>query len=176
MEASAINYVAVPDNCQLEKSAYMNAGSAMRKAILMMLLAAMSGSAVAEGWLCVSEKFAGFAHKNSKWNAVSGSSQQKFVITRPTDRDVSAANFMKEKPPVWVVKEFGETYGMSCGDFNETGILACRDLQQFMFNKNTNRFLYAYPLGYFSVQSKEVGTARESADTPHMIIGTCHPL
>jgi len=147
----------------------------MRKTILLLLIFVSANAAAAE-WLCIADMFAGFTFEKGKWQAASGSHRQKYVLGMATENEIRTARLLKKNPPVWVVRRFGEKYGMSCGDFNEQDMLLCRDVQEFSFNRQTGRFLYTYPVGYSNVLSNEVGTKMESADVPRMIIGKCHPL
>lgn len=147
----------------------------MGKTVLL-LLAVVSLDAAAEEWLCIADLFAGFAYENGKWKAGSGPHRQKYVVGAATENEIRTARLLKRNPPVWVVKKFGENYGLSCGDFNDQDMLLCRDVQEFSFNKQTGRFLYAYPVGYFGVSSNEIETKKESADAPQMMIGKCHPI
>ncbi|MCX7147998.1 MAG: hypothetical protein NTY05_01105 [Rhodocyclales bacterium] len=148
----------------------------MRKAVLMLLLAVVGVNAAAEEWLCIADIFAGFTYENGKWKAASGPHRQKYVVGMATENEIRTARLLKRSLPVWVVKKFGENYGMSCGDFNDQDMLLCRDVQEFSFNRQTGRFLYTYPVGYFGVSSAEIGTKKESTDAPRMMIGKCHPM
>lgn len=148
----------------------------MRKLVLLLLLAAVGSNAAAEEWLCIADLFAGFIYKNGKWKAVSGPDKQKYVIGVATENEIRTARLLKRDPPVWVVKKLGENYGLSCGDFNDQDMLLCHDVQEFSFNKQTGRFLYTYPVGYFGVSSNEIEAKKESAAAPQMMIGKCHPM
>ena len=147
----------------------------MRKTIFL-LLALVSVNAAAEEWLCIADMFAGFTFEKGKWKASYGSHRQKYVLGMATENEIRTARLLKKNPPVWVVRKFGENYGMSCGDFNEQDMLLCHDVQDFSFNRQTGRFLYIYPGGYSGVSSSEIGTKKESADAPRMMIGKCHPM
>ena len=146
----------------------------LRKTILL-LLALVSVNAVAQEWLCIADMFAGFTFEKGRWKAASGSHRQKYVLGMATENEIRTAQLLKKKPPVWVVRKFGENHGISCGDFNEQDMLLCHDVQEFSFNRQTGRFLYTYPIGYSGVSSNEIGTKKENADTPRMMIGKCHP-
>lgn len=149
----------------------------MRKTVLILLLTFVSvNAAAAEEWLCIADMFAGFTFEKGKWQAVSGTHRQKYVLGMATENEIRTAKLLKRNPPIWVVRKFGENYGISCGDFNEQDMLLCHGVQEFSFNRQTRRFLYTYPVGYSSVLSNEVGTKKESADAPRMMIGKCHPM
>ena len=147
----------------------------MCKTVLMLLLVFVSANAAAAEWLCIADMFAGFTFEKGKWKAASGSHRQKYVLGMATENEIRAARLLKKSPPVWVVKKFGQNYGISCGDFNEQEMLLCHDVQEFSFNRQTGRFLYTSPIGYSGVSSNEIGTKKEGADTPRMTIGKCHP-
>ncbi len=147
----------------------------MSNTVFMLLLAFVSVNAAAQEWLCIADMFVGFTFEKGKWKAASGSHRQKYVLGMATENEIRAARLLKKSPPVWVVKKFGQNYGISCGDFNEQEMLLCHDVQEFSFNRQTGRFLYTYPIGYFGVLSNEIGTKKEGADTPRMMIGKCHP-
>ena len=146
----------------------------MRKTILLLLFF-VSANAAAEEWLCIADMFAGFTFEKGKWKAASGSHRQKYVLGMATENEIRTAQLLKKNPPVWVVRKFGENHGMSCGDFNEQDMLLCHDVQEFSFNRQTGRFLYTYPIGYSGVSPNEIGTSKESVDTPRMTIGKCQP-
>lgn len=158
------------------KTEYIGSLAMMHRVVLMILLAVVSINAAAEEWLCIAELFAGFTYKNGKWKTASGLHKQKYVIGAATENEIRAAKLLKRDPPVWVVKKLGENNGLSCGDFNDQDILLCHDVQGFSFNRQTGRFLYTYPVGYFGVSSNEIEAKKEDADAPRMTIGKCHPM
>lgn len=149
----------------------------MRKDFLMLLLAIVSSSATAaDSWLCISDSAVGFHYQKGAW-AQANFRPAKYVISHATKSDVSVERVISGRSPVWVVKDFGQEYGTPCEDFNTHGLLACSNgIQEFRFNKNTERFLGVYLAGYYNVPPDGIGTKAEDGNTPVIHIGKCHPL
>lgn len=129
----------------------------------------LSLSAIAaDSYVCLAELTTGFsfdAGKN-KWKSTDFRSEKKLVISR-----------VKQKSYAWEAKEVGDSRpGATCEqDFNEAGNLFCSGVFDLRFNNRTLRFLYVYPIGYWSDDAR-VGMSREGANTPALAIGKCSPL
>ncbi|MDP2134352.1 MAG: hypothetical protein Q8J99_12135 [Sulfuritalea sp.] len=122
----------------------------------------------ADSYVCLAELTTGFsfdAGKN-KWKSADFRSEKKLVLTRA-----------KQKPYAWEAKEVGDSRpGATCEhDFNDAGNLFCSGVFDIRFNSRTLRFLYVYPIGYWSDDAR-VGMSREGANTPALAIGKCSPL
>lgn len=136
-----------------------------RIACLLAGLFAANGAQAADSYLCVAEKTTGFAYDVNRkaWHSADFRSEKKFAITRS-----------KHKSYAWEAKEVGDARpAATCEkDFNEAGNLFCTGVFDLRFNRRQQRFLYAYPIGYWS---DGVGT-REGENTPAMAIGRCREL
>ncbi len=127
-----------------------------------------SGASAADSYLCIAEQTTGFAFDAGKktWKSADFRSEKKIAITRS-----------KQKPYAWEAKEVGDSRpGSSCeSDFNEAGNLFCSGVFDLRFNKRQLRFLYVYPIGYWSDDDSK-GPSKEGANTPALAIGKCRPL
>jgi hypothetical protein len=97
------------------------------------------------------------------WHSADFRSDKKFAISRS-----------KTKAYAWEAKEVGDARpAATCEkDFNEAGNLFCSGVFDLRFNRRQLRFLYAYPIGYWS----DGAGAREGENTPAMAIGRCREL
>lgn len=140
--------------------------NAMRSTVcLLACLAATTAVQAADTYLCVAEMTTGFNYDANKkaWRSADFRSDKKFAISRS-----------KTKAYAWEAKEVGDARpAATCEkDFNEAGNLFCSGVFDLRFNRRQLRFLYAYPIGYWSD-----GTgAREGENTPAMAIGRCREL
>jgi hypothetical protein len=55
-------------------------------------------------------------------------------------------------------------------DFDADGALQCHGPEEFRMNRNSLRFVYVYPYGYWNHGSENGG------DTPYVAIGKCSPM
>lgn len=141
---------------------------ARRLAALITGVLISSGVWAADSYLCVADLTTGFTFDGSKkkWTSADFRSEKKLVITRS-----------KQKLHAWEVKEAGDTRpGATCEkDFNEAGNLFCSGIFDLRFNNRKLRFLYVYPIGYWSDDDKGA-MSREGDNTPALAIGKCTPL
>lgn len=118
-----------------------------------------------DSYLCVADLTTGFAFDSAKkqWGSAMFRSEKKLVVAKA-----------KQKPYAWEVKEVGDNRpGATCEqDFNEAGNLFCSGVFDLRFNSRKLRFLYVYPIGYWSDDEKG-GMSREGANTPALAIGKC---
>ncbi|MDP1609538.1 MAG: hypothetical protein Q8M11_00660 [Sulfuritalea sp.] len=118
-----------------------------------------------DSYLCTAELTTGFSFDSAKkkWTNAVFRSEKKLVIAKA-----------KQKPYAWEVKEVGDARpGATCEqDFNEAGNLFCTGIFDIRFNSRKLKFLYVYPIGYWSDDDKG-GMSREGANTPAMAIGKC---
>lgn len=126
-------------------------------------------AAMAEGsYLCVAEKTTGFTYDaaSKAWKSADFRSEKKIAITRA-----------KQKPYAWEAKEVGDSRPAAVceQDFNEAGNLFCSGVFDLRFNKRQLRFLYVYPIGYWS-DDNHVAPSKEGANTPALAIGRCREL
>ena len=130
-------------------------------------LISLNASAI-DSYLCVADLTTGFSFDNvrKKWTSADFRSEKKLVLTR-----------VKQKTHAWEVKEVGDSRpGATCEqDFNEAGNLFCTGIFDIRFNSRKLKFLYVYPIGYWSDDDKS-GMSREGANTPALAIGKCSPL
>jgi hypothetical protein len=142
----------------------------MAQNLLVLIAGLLISSSVwaADSYLCVAEMTTGFSFDGSKkkWISADFRSEKKLVITRA-----------KQKLHAWEVKEAGDTRpGATCEkDFNEAGNLFCSGIFDLRFNSRKLRFLYVYPIGYWSDDDKG-SMSREGDNTPALAIGKCTPL
>lgn len=124
-------------------------------------------SFAADSYLCVADITTGLSYDKSakKWKSVDFRSEKKLFITR-----------VKHKSYAWEVKEAGDRFpGATCkSDFNDAGNLFCSGVFDFRFNSKKLRFLYVYPLGYWSDDNSS-GVLKEGENTPALAIGKCNP-
>lgn len=122
----------------------------------------------ADSYLCVAELTTGFTFDAAKktWKSADFRSEKKLAITRA-----------KQKPYAWEAKEVGDSRPASTceHDFNEAGNLFCSGVFDLRFNKRQLRFLYVYPIGYWSDDTANP-TYREGENTPALAIGKCRAL
>lgn len=138
-----------------------------RLILLFGLLLAFAANA-ADSFLCVAEMTTGFTYDAAKktWKSADFRSEKKLAITRA-----------KQKPYAWEAKEVGDSRPAAIceRDFNEAGNLFCSGVFDLRFNKNQLRFLYVYPIGYWSDESGGAAP-REGDNTPALAIGKCRAL
>lgn len=119
-------------------------------------------------YLCLTEQTTGFSFDSARktWKSADFGSAKKIAITRS-----------KAKSYAWDAREVGDSQpGATCeNDFNDAGNLFCSGVFELRFNRRQLRFLYVYPIGYWS-DGDGKGSAREGENTPAMAIGTCKPL
>jgi len=137
-------------------------------ALLILLVCLISTSGLAdEYYLCIGEQTTGFDYnkKNKRWSTASFHTN-KWMVKKSTDPSY--------KQEVW---EFGDSVPtIKCGeDFDEFGSLVCGDIMQFRMNKNSLRYLYIYPVGYWSDTNK-LKSLNEGENTPLMEIGKCSKI
>lgn len=139
--------------------------------LLLAVLSAVTFAApavAAESFVCVTEMTTGFHYdaKAARWKNAVFRSEKKIAITRAS-----------KKPYAWEAKEVGDSRpAATCEqDFNEAGNLFCSGVFELRFNKRHLRFLYVYPIGYWS-DDKSTPATREGDNTPAMAIGTCRAL
>jgi hypothetical protein len=122
----------------------------------------------ADSYLCAADLTTGFSFDDAKkkWASAVFRSEKKLVIAKSS-----------QKAYAWEVKEVGDSRpGATCEqDFNEAGNLFCSGIFDVRFNKRKLRFLYVYPIGYWSDDEKG-GMSREGANTPALAIGKCAPI
>lgn len=138
---------------------------------LLCLLTSLSLAAAAhaaDSYLCVAELTTGFTYDAGKkaWKSADFRSEKKLAITRA-----------RQKPYAWEAKEVGDSRpAATCErDFNEAGNLFCSGVFDLRFNKRQLRFLYVYPIGYWSDDSSNPAY-REGENTPALAIGKCKAL
>lgn len=121
-----------------------------------------------ESYLCSAELTTGFTYDADRktWRSADFRSEKKIAITRA-----------KNKPYAWEAKEVGDAKPASVceQDFNEAGYLFCSGVFDLRFNKRQLRFLYVYPIGYWSDDSR-AAASKEGANTPALAIGHCRAL
>ena len=136
--------------------------------LLLGLLLSLGAHAATESYLCVAELTTGFTYDGAKktWKSADFRSDKKLAISRA-----------KQKPYAWEAKEVGDSRpGAVCDkDFNEAGNLFCTGVFDLRFNKRQLKFLYVYPIGYWS-DDNSTGISREGANTPALAIGKCKPV
>ena len=122
----------------------------------------------ADAYLCVAELTTGFSFDSTRktWKSADFRSEKKLAITRA-----------KQKPYAWEAKEVGDDRPAAvCDqDFNEAGNLFCTGVFELRFNKRQMRFLYVYPIGYWSDDTSST-PSKEGANTPALAIGKCRAL
>ncbi len=125
-------------------------------------------AAAADSYLCVADLTTGFSYDGAKkkWKSADFRSDKKLVISRG-----------KQKSHTWEAKEVGDSLpGATCEkDFNDAGNLFCSGVFDLRFNSRSLRFLYVYPIGYWSDGDKP-GMSREGDNTPAVAIGKCSPV
>lgn len=118
-----------------------------------------------DSYLCVADLTTGFSFDSAKkkWGSAMFRSEKRLVVAKA-----------KQKPYAWEVKEVGDSRpGATCEqDFNEAGNLFCSGVFDLRFNSRKLRFLYVYPIGYWSDDDKG-GLSREGENTPALAIGKC---
>lgn len=134
--------------------------------LLGLLLPLHAGAA--DSYLCVADLTTGFSYDGAKkkWKSADFRSDKKLVISRG-----------KQKTHAWEAKEVGDSLpGATCEkDFNDAGNLFCSGVFDLRFNSRSLRFLYVYPIGYWSDGDKP-GMSREGDNTPAVAIGKCSPV
>lgn len=125
-------------------------------------------ASAADSYLCVAELATGFSYDGAKkkWKSADFRSEKKLVVSRS-----------KQKSHAWETKEVGDSLpGATCEkDFNEAGNLFCSGVFDLRLNNRTLRFLYVYPIGYWSDGDK-TGMSKEGDNTPALVIGKCSPV
>ncbi len=148
---------------------------AMRKAILMMLMAVLSGSATAEQYLCVPEKATGFAYdtKKNEWSVKEFNTDYKWIIASGKKGNVLGNPAFEEFS--FAVTKVGEKdplrYCKSA--FNKVGFLSCGS---FHFNRNNGRYLLSDSGGYWNVGKGLLMETDQASSTPYLEIGKCSPF
>ena len=142
---------------------------AVRHAICLLTTLLVATSVYAtDSYLCVAEMTTGFTYDATKksWKSADFRSEKKLAITRA-----------KQKPYAWEAKEVGDSRpAATCErDFNEAGNLFCSGVFDLRVNKRQLRFLYVYPIGYWSDDSGNPAY-REGDNTPALAIGKCRAL
>lgn len=121
-----------------------------------------------DSYLCAAEKTTGFTYDaaSKTWKSADFRSDKKIAITRA-----------KQKPYAWEAKEVGDSRPAAVceHDFNEAGNLFCSGVFDLRFNKRQLRFLYVYPIGYWS-DDNQVAPSKEGLNTPALAIGRCRAL
>ena len=121
-----------------------------------------------ESYLCAAEQTTGFTYDTAAktWKNAVFRSEKQIAITRA-----------KQRPYAWEAKEVGDSRpAATCErDFNEAGNLFCSGVFDLRFNKRQLRFLYVYPIGYWSDDSSNPAY-REGDNTPALAIGKCKAL
>lgn len=111
----------------------------------------------AQSWVCAAEQVTGFKSEGGRWRPGNFVANEKYVLTRSTDRFV--VKRLRADVPMTLCEK----------DFDEFGDLDCRTgFTVFRFNNKTKRFLSAYMMGY--AENRPVG------DTPTLTIGQCSSL
>lgn len=143
---------------------------AVRKSILMLLLALLSGSATAEQYLCVPDKATGLVYEAQKkeWRVANFALKHKLVITPAKDGKYAfSAIKIGDKQPVHLCKE----------DFNKLGFLFCNGQEgDLKFNRNNGRYLKAFDQGYYLVGKGLWAETDQDSGTPYLEIGKCSPF
>lgn len=141
------------------------------------ILLSTENAIAGNGYICVAENIVGIAYneKTKNWGPSVFKAGAKYVIKRPHQ----GYNWSNES---WVVVEAGSKdasppASLCASDFNKHGKLSCDglELNNFTFNKNNNRFLAAYLIGFVDDVSGEdpVFKSKEGSNTPVIIAGTC---
>ena len=139
----------------------------MTRYLLSFLTAALMSlnAGASDSYLCVADLTTGFAFDSAKkqWGSAMFRSEKKLVVAKA-----------QQKPYAWEVKEVGDSRpGATCAqDFKEAGNLFCSGVFDLRFNSRKLRFLYVYPIGYWSDDDKG-GPSREGDNTPALAIGKC---
>ncbi len=123
------------------------------------------GASASDSYLCLAEMTTGFSYDAAKksWKSADFRSEKKIAITRA-----------KQKPYAWEAKEVGDSRPAAIceQDFNEAGNLFCSGVFDLRFNKRQLRFLYVYPIGYWSDDASGAAS-KEGANTPALALGKC---
>jgi hypothetical protein len=127
-------------------------------------------------YLCIGELSTGFAMnaQSHKWNRVNFN-PNRYVIKAPTQGPNAPSGALTSPMAVY---EFGKTgvgeeTAFCGGDFNAEGYLFCSGLgEDFNFNRQTLRFIHAFPHGYIE-PSKSSFWGPEGSVTPLLEIGSC---
>src|SRR5260370_38895320 len=91
----------------------------------------ISGTAMAQSWLCVGEQSAGFSDEKGKWRAVifNGVGAFKIVIRAPTAEDkefLARPNILGDKNPTWLAAPLGEDFPtMACTRAGDPAFIIC---------------------------------------------------
>ncbi|CAN1517817.1 hypothetical protein MCEMSEM23_00987 [Rhabdaerophilaceae bacterium] len=125
-----------------------------------------------ERWLCVTDAATGFSFdlESKRWRATHFRSEDKWIIRRPDENDISRLKRMRQaKTPQWIVAHFGggQTGGFCSDDFREDELTCGIFFGQLKFNRKLLRFITTVDFGY--VTPVEI----EGTDTPYMQIGRC---
>jgi hypothetical protein len=135
--------------------------------LLFGMLASLNAHA-SDSYLCVTDLTTGFSFDSarSRWKSTDFRSEKKLVVSRA-----------KQKAYAWEAREMGDSLpGAACEkDVNEAGNLFCSGVFDIRINTRSLRFLYVYPIGYWSDDDK-TAMSKEGANTPAMAIGKCSPL
>lgn len=137
-------------------------------ALMISGLLCSSAASASDSYLCLTEQTTGFSFDGARktWKRADFASTKKIAITRASNKSWA-----------WDAREVGDSQpGATCeNDFNEAGNLFCSGVFELRFNRSQLRFLYVYPIGYWS-DGDGKGMAREGENTPALAIGTCKLL
>lgn len=127
-----------------------------------------SAANAADSYLCVAEMTTGFTYDATRkaWKSADFRSEKKIAVTRA-----------RQKPYAWEAKEVGDSRPAAVceQDFNDAGNLFCSGVFDLRFNNRHLRFLYVYPIGYWS-DDASAAPSKEGANTPALAIGKCRAL
>ena len=126
----------------------------------------LAAPAVAQQYLCVSDKSSGFAYDESSrtWDhAGLETDGQSFLVAS----DGSESGFQ--------VTQVGDSFVVSrCSEgFDEYGYLTCEGIWEFKFNRRNGRFVTAFVFGYLNVLPGVNDITDATSNTPSITIGTC---
>jgi hypothetical protein len=139
----------------------------------------ISGTAMAQSWLCVGDQSAGFTYEKGKWRPVifNGVSAFKIVIRVPTAEDkefLTRPNILSDENPTWLAVPLGEEFPtMACRANGNPAFINCEGaIQELRFNRSSLRFQYTYRPGYIDTKPG----SDQSGDDPKMVIGLCSAI
>jgi hypothetical protein len=135
------------------------------------------------GWLCVSDKAAGFSYdkKTKSWNPITFRTSDKYIVRKPSSNEMSLLQSVYGdalKPTSYVVVTLGESDPLLCDDIDKlTGVITCGGrFEQFAIEPHSLRMQRYYKAGYLSQYSEYNAKRKEDPDTPEIQIGRCSPL
>ena len=119
-----------------------------------------------ERYLCEEEAVGGLRYDTTttKWRGVNFNANDKYIISKPI-----TGGMWEHRP--FVITEVGESFpsGWCPLPFNENGYLSCEMYGEFIFNKDTMRFLNFYEFGYLD-------GIDDNNDNPSVAAGKCSPF